>query len=65
MVAELSDWLQLMVAEIARRREEGLDAREERAQRKVETPVVESNRDAQQQQTDGDRQQCLKEARPA
>jgi hypothetical protein len=64
-VAELSEWLQLMTGEIARRLEQEERAREERARRTARTAVVESSRDAQQQQSGGDRHKWLKGARPA
>ncbi len=64
-MAELSDWLQLMTGEIARRLEQEDRAREERARRTARTAVVQSAPDAQQQQSGGDRQKWLKEARPA
>jgi len=41
-MAGLSEWLQLMLAEIARKRDDGDRAREEESKRLAETPTVSS-----------------------
>ena len=50
-MAALSEWLQLMLAEIARKREELEHAREEDAKRVKETPDAKKTKPAGQQRS--------------